>query len=158
MYPKSSAGLNRETETQVFFFTAAFYPLDNYSAHMVNVWQKTFPTAEHAYHWKKFEHELKIANSIYIATSPEIAKQIADENKPRINDNWHSIKRDIMKEILTAKAEQHDDVREALRRTSGREIIENSPVDYFWGIGKDGNGRNEIGKIWMEIRDYECLN
>ena len=33
-----------------------------------------------------------------------------------------------------------------------REIIENSPVNSFWGNGPDDNGQNMVGKIWMEIR------
>ncbi|MFA6524713.1 MAG: NADAR family protein [Patescibacteria group bacterium] len=157
MYPSSSAGLNRETDEQVFFFTTAFYPLDNYSAHSINIWNKTFPTAEHAYHWKKFELEEDISEKIYHAQSPEIAKQIAGENKNIIEKRWHDIKRSVMKEILTAKMRQHNDVREVLQRSSGRELIENSPVDSYWGCGKDGNGRNEVGKIWMEIRKDEGI-
>ncbi|MFA6271500.1 MAG: NADAR family protein [Patescibacteria group bacterium] len=157
MYPNSSAELNKETETQVFFFTTAFYPLDNYSAHTINIWHKTFPTAEHAYQWKKFESEEEIAERIYHAQSPEIAKQIADENKNMIEKRWYDIKRRVMKEILIAKMLQHNDVREALQRSSGRELIENSPVDSYWGCGKDGNGRNEVGKIWMEIRKSEGI-
>jgi ribA/ribD-fused uncharacterized protein len=157
MYPNSSKNLNRETKKQIFFFTSAFYPLDNYSAHSINIWNKTFPTAEHAYHWKKFVHEMDIAEKIYLAPSPEVAKQVADKNKSKMSADWHDIKRDVMKEILKAKTAQHKDVREVLHRTSGREIIENSPVDSFWGSGKDGNGRNEIGKIWMEIRKDERI-
>jgi len=30
--------------------------------------------------------------------------------------------------------------------------MENSPTDYYWGCGKDGTGRNELGKILMKIR------
>lgn len=158
MYPNSSAELNSETEKQIFFFTPAFHPLDNYSAHVVDIWDRRFPTAEHAYHWKKFEHNQLIADDIFSAISPEMAKQIAEQNKSSLSNSWHDMKRDIMKEILIAKTIQHDDVRGALRRTSGREIIENSPVDSYWGIGPDKNGHNEIGKIWMEIRKDQGLN
>ena len=58
-----------------------------------------------------------------------------------------------MEEILRAKTEQHEDVRDVLKKTGKRTIIENSPVDSFWGIGYDGNGQNVVGKIWMKIRD-----
>jgi len=32
MYPSSSENLNKETEYTVYFFTPAFYSLDNFSA------------------------------------------------------------------------------------------------------------------------------
>jgi hypothetical protein len=51
------------------------------------------------------------------------------------------------------KAEHHEDVREILRKTGKRKIIENSPVDDFWGIGPEGVGKNIVGEIWMKIRD-----
>ena len=58
-----------------------------------------------------------------------------------------------MKQILQAKANQHDDVRDVLRKTGMREIVENSPVDDFWGGGPNKKGQNVVGKIWMNIRD-----
>lgn len=58
-----------------------------------------------------------------------------------------------MKMIYQLKYDQHPEVREYLLSTGNQELIENSPVDYFWGGGADGTGQNWIGKIWMEIRD-----
>jgi len=40
-----------------------------------------------------------------------------------------------------------------LMQTGKREIIEDSPKDDFWGWGKKRKGRNELGKIWMKLRD-----
>lgn len=57
-----------------------------------------------------------------------------------------------MKEILRAKIAQHDDVRSALRETGTDEIVKEEPLDPYWGTGPDGNGRNELGKLWMELR------
>lgn len=152
MYPPSSKGLNRETKQEVFFFTPAFHPLDNFSAHAIEIWRKIFPTAEHAYHWKKFERSPEISKHIFAARSPEAAKRIADKHLDKIAEAWHDEKINVMKEILRAKAKQHEDVQDALRRSGGRKIIENSPVDAFWGAGPDNKGKNMVGKIWMEIR------
>ena len=33
------------------------------------------------------------------------------------------------------------------------EIIENTDIDYYWGCGKDGSGKNMLGIILMEIRE-----
>ena len=38
-------------------------------------------------------------------------------------------------------------------QTGKRKIIEDSPKDNFWGWGGKRNGKNELGKIWMKLRD-----
>lgn len=60
-----------------------------------------------------------------------------------------------MEEILQTKATQRQDVREVLKKTGNRKIFENYPVDNFWGVGPDGNGKNTVGELWMKIRDLE---
>lgn len=154
MYPASSDDLNKETEEEVYFFTPAFHPLDNFSAHIIHLWGKNFQTAEHAFQWKKFsESHPEIAETILAAKSPDAVKKISEANKSKIPKSWLNKRVAVMEEILKAKAEQHEDVQEILRKTGNRKIIENSPVDNFWGIGSDGRGENAVGKIWMAIRD-----
>jgi predicted NAD-dependent protein-ADP-ribosyltransferase YbiA (DUF1768 family) len=38
--------------------------------------------------------------------------------------------------------------------TYDEELIEDSPYDSYWGIGPSGNGKNMLGKILMETREY----
>ncbi len=154
MYPTSSEGLNKETDEAVYFFTPAFHPLDNCSAHTVRLWGMTFSTVEHAFHWRKFFiAQPDVASAIFDAPSPHAAMEITHKHKAEVPSTWYDERVAVMEEILTAKAVQHDDVRDALRRTGTRTIIENSPVDSFWGAGADGKGENMVGKIWMKIRD-----
>lgn len=154
MYPTSSKNLNKETKDAVYFFTSAFYPLDNFSAHSVYIWDIIFPTAEHAFQWKKFSSSNpEVADGILKANSPEAVKKISSANKSKIPTKWHDERVVIMEQILKTKASQHEDVREALKRTGNKTIIENSPMDDFWGIGPKGKGENVVGKIWMKIRD-----
>ncbi len=40
-----------------------------------------------------------------------------------------------------------------MRYAKLRYLTENSPYDYFWGIGNDGTGKNLLGKILMETRE-----
>lgn len=153
MYPAYSDGLNKETDEAVYFFTPAFYPLDNFSAHRIEVWGKIFATVEHAFQWKKFcLIAPKVAEEIFLSASPEAAWQIAQKHKSLVGPEWYSRRTQVMEEILAAKAEQHDDVRDALRRTGQREIVENNKVDDFWGIGSKGKGYNTLGKLWMKVR------
>lgn len=154
MYPISDEGLNKETEDAVYFFTTVFSALDNFSAHVVHIWDKDFPTVEHAFQWKKFSISYpEIANAILNAKSPHVVKEIADANKGKIYKNWREDRLVVMEEILRAKAEQHPDVKEILEKTGAKKIVENSPFDSFWGAGPDGKGGNNLGKLWMKIRD-----
>jgi ribA/ribD-fused uncharacterized protein len=154
VYPVSSKDLNRETDEVVYFFTGAFYPLDNFSAHAIRLWHKDFPTAEHAFQWKKFSTSAPdIADAVLSAKSPDAVKKISDAHKDKTPKTWNDEKIGIMEEVLRTKAEQHEDVREILRRTGGRRIVENSPLDSFWGIGPSGDGKNIVGEIWVKIRD-----
>lgn len=201
MYPLSSDGLNKETEEAVYFYTPAFDALNNFSAHTVDLWAKHFPTAEHAFQWKKFycppeesasdyaaadnqprtnggrgrvrigqssmgeararssvgagvrEVRNAIAQQILAAGCPEEAQRIAHQNKPLQPKNWHEIKVGVMEEILRAKLAGHETVQETLTRSENRTIVENSPIDSFWGSGPNGNGKNMIGVLWMKIRD-----
>ncbi len=63
------------------------------------------------------------------------------------------MKVDVLTNIIHQKALQNPDVKEALLRTGGEEIVEVNPKDPFWGSGVDGNGWNYTGKILMKIRE-----
>lgn len=154
MYPTSSEGLNKETKDAIYFFTPAFDALNNFSAHAVDLWGMKFPTAEHAFQWRKFSKvRPDIAEKILAAKSPHEVKEISDVNKANQPANWYDEKVSVMEQVLKAKAEQHADVRDMLAKTGSRQIVENSPFDGFWGIGADRNGKNMLGKIWMKIRN-----
>lgn len=154
MYPESDIDLNRETDDAVYFFTPAFHPLDNFSAHSIHIWGIDFPTAEHAFQWKKFStFNPDIAKRIATAKSPHAVKEISEANKSEVTKDWFDIRASVMEEILRSKVSQHEDVKEILLKTGSRGIIENSPVDSYWGIGIGGSGQNMLGKIWMKIRE-----
>lgn len=144
---------NKETEENVNFYTAAYYVFDNFSAHAIDIWGRKFPTSEHAYQWKKFEStNLRVGEKILNATSPLNAKKIADNNKEYIHSGFSEIKVGVMEEVLRAKVAQHDEVREILLKSGEKNIIENSPVDSFWGVGLDGKGGNMLGKLWVKVK------
>lgn len=140
---------------QVLFYENDAYLFSNWSAHAVEVFGELFPTAEHAYHYKKYDkNHPEIAKRIKLARSPYLCKEITREIgiKEKCREDWDSVKIDIMREIVQAKFEQHEEVRNNLKLTGIKELVENSPVDYFWGCGEDRTGQNWLGKIWMEVR------
>jgi ribA/ribD-fused uncharacterized protein len=58
-----------------------------------------------------------------------------------------------MDRVLELKFDQHPDLALLLVSTGHSELIEDSPVDSFWGVGKDRQGRNELGKALMRLRN-----
>lgn len=151
--PILNADLNYVTDTVVFFYTPRYYAFDSFSAFAVELWGKVFPTAEHAYQWKKFIFsESPAAEIIFMARSARDTKVIADTHKNEISSKWDEVKVSFMEEILRAKLAQHEKVRTLLLETVGKDIIENSPTDSFWGIGENGTGENHLGKLWMKLR------
>jgi hypothetical protein len=143
-----------DTQKEVFFYEQEFYPLSNFSAFDL-IWNTNlFPTSEHAYQWQKFPPELSILReSIRTAPSAHEAFRIARVNHMSVRPNWESVKVEVMRRILRAKAGRHEYVRRKLLETGDRQIIENSWRDNFWGWGENKDGTNMLGKLWMEVRD-----
>lgn len=59
----------------------------------------------------------------------------------------------VMYEIVYAKVTQHGALRAQLLETGSEDIVEASPVDAYWGWGRDQKGVNKLGRIFMVIRD-----
>lgn len=72
--------------------------------------------------------------------------------KVTMRPDWDQVKRQVMKEVVTAKFLQHPELLKQLMETGDEELIEDSPVDWYWGCGADGTGQNMLGKVLMEIR------
>lgn len=145
--------LTLDNDKQVFFYEQEFYVLSNFSAFDV-IWKgNRFRTSEAAYHWEKFPSYPDIQFKILDARSAHQALKIAEAFKDNRRSDWDAVKVAIMKEILREKVLQHDYVRKKLLETGDRELIENSWRDAEWGWGPDRNGKNLLGKLWMEIRE-----
>lgn len=140
--------------------------LSNFSRHSIIVDQKMYRTTEHYYQSKKFEDPVYQEIVRNLKTARE-AKDIASGDKPYIVDgieipmpklrkDWEESKYKIMKDALRYKVQQNPDVRKVLLDTGEEILAEDSPYDYTWGLGKDGSGKNWLGKAWMEIRKEIC--
>lgn len=148
-----------DTPERVCFYEQDFYVLSNFSAFTL-VWEgHRFPTSEQAYQAEKFwghgeiHPNWDLIRTIRDAPSAHDAYKIAERNKPIRRPDWDEVKVGIMKEILQSKVEQHEYVRRKLLATGDRELVENSWRDDFWGWGPNKDGRNQLGKLWMEIRE-----
>lgn len=134
------------------FFTREIDALDNFAALKIEIWGRTFPTAEHAYQWRKFsDSHPDIAEHIAEAGNPWEAKLRSSAHTSKLI-NWHDRRVSVMEEVLRAKAQQHTIIRDILNRSGDAVLGEDSPEDTFWGLGPHGEGENMMGKLWMSIR------
>ena len=75
------------------------------------------------------------------------------DRKHPLRKDWEQVKDEIMQQGVLRKFETHADIREILLVTGDELIVENSPIDYYWGCGKDGSGKNRLGEILMTVRE-----
>jgi ribA/ribD-fused uncharacterized protein len=147
-----------DTAGRVRFYEHDFYVLSNFSAFRLEWQGEIFDTSEAAYHAEKFwgygmvHTSWDLIRTIREAPSAHEAFKIAERNKPLRRPDWDDVKVGIMKRILRAKADQHEYVRRKLLATGDRELVEDSWRDDFWGWGPNRDGKNMLGKLWMEVR------
>ena len=110
--------------------------------------------------WWNFSEAPYQAAKTTVASEIDAIHKAAKANDARLlgqqvtmRPDWDEAKYQVMKEVCVAKFLQHADLRKQLMDTGDQELIEDSPVDYYWGCGKDGTGKNMLGKILMEIRE-----
>ena len=116
-----------------------------------------YATSEHYYQSSKAVYP-DDREWIRAAPTPHKAFKATRALKPEeIWPYWDEVKLDIMREAIWAKFTQHPNLRKMLMETGEAILIENSPVDSFWGCGKDGKGENWLGKLLMELRHDFCF-
>ncbi len=136
------------------FYEREFYCFSNFSSFSVKWKGKLWLTSEHAYQAAHFfKTAPTLVAKIYKAKSADEAKRIASANKDKFPKDWEDKKIAIMEDIIRHKLAQNSYVLHKLLQTGKRKIVEDSPKDDFWGWGPERDGRNELGKIWMKLRD-----
>lgn len=60
---------------------------------------------------------------------------------------------DKMRIVLRLKFTQHQNLKDQLLGTGDNHLIEDSPTDYWWGIGADQSGQNQVGNLLEELRE-----
>jgi len=70
----------------------------------------------------------------------------------KLREDWERVKDDIMYQVVKAKFEQNDELKEKLLATGNEELVEgNTWNDMYWGV-YDGKGYNVLGTILMLVR------
>ena len=137
----------------VFFYGTgnAYGCFSNFSRHPIEIDGVRWPTTEHYFQGQKFVGTPDEA-AIRLAKTPKLAAEMGRERTRPLREDWEQVKDDVMRQAVRQTFRTHADIRQILLETDDEEIVENAPGDYYWGIGKDGSGKNMLGIILMEVR------
>eukprot|EP00898_Chlorokybus_atmophyticus_P000409 jgi/Chlat1/1369/Chrsp119S01767 len=154
--------------------------LSNFSAHPIRMQsadgrEVEWRSVEHYYQAQKFAGSsnplaLDAIQQIRECLAPEeaarIGRKLARLNPELVRPNWDVEKEAVMHSALLAKFSTHPGPKAVLLATGGHSkrthgtgtpteptVIEVSPHDYEWGSGRDGTGRNLLGKLLTRVRD-----
>lgn len=125
--------------------------LSNFHPSPIEIQGKMYPTVEHWFQSQKFSKP-DLQEKIRLAATPSKAKHLGKTRDPSFNTAWNEERDQIMYEGLTAKFHQHADLAAKLLATGTATLQEQSPWDSYWGSGRTGTGKNQMGHLLMQIR------
>jgi len=132
--------------------TDEYGEFSNFSRYGFELDGEYWATSEHYFQAQKFS-DMELRRKIQNAKTPMEAAQAGRNRNNLLRDDWEEIKVAIMKKAILQKFMSHNDLKALLLSTGTEEIIEENTADYYWGCGKDGTGKNVLGKLLMEIRE-----
>lgn len=145
---------NETKMTEIRFYSTRgdYGCFSNFSRHSVKLKGETWPTSEHYFQAQKFAgtpYETKVRK----AQGPKEAARIGRDKANPLRRDWESVKENVMYDVLKAKFTQHHDLKAILLSTGDATLVEDSPVDWYWGCGANGRGKNRLGVLLMRLRD-----
>jgi ribA/ribD-fused uncharacterized protein len=126
----------------------------NFSLYSIDLQGYTWLTSEHYYQAQKYQgtpHQ-SLCDQIRQAPTPEAAAALGRNPNYAVHPDWDQIKFQIMYTAVRTKFFTHPTIRAELLATGDERIVENSPLDAYWGCGADGKGLNQLGEILMQVR------
>ena len=140
--------------------------LSNFYSCGLRVFDTEFKSSEQAYQWRFAQHTgiTCIVDEIMAARSAADAKDIAARIPRELQRDWHRVKRDVLKEILHAKADCCPLFKRTLLESDGKRLIE-STQDVYWASGLSPRdttstrppyypGSNHLGRILEQVRSW----
>lgn len=162
--------VNVPADGRILFFERdrdQFFFLSHFHAAAIEIEGETWPTVEHYFQAQKsFEQSyreairacLRPGMAKRLGAAPEGSRKHSKDSWFRANGlkhrpDWRDVRLDIMRRADFAKFSQHPRLAALLLSTGSAEIVEDTALDDFWGIGPDGAGGNWAGRILAEIRE-----
>jgi ribA/ribD-fused uncharacterized protein len=163
------ASIQIPSDGRILFFLRdreMYFFLSHFHAAEIVVEGEVWPTVEHYFQSRK-SLDPAYRDAIRACVHPGIAKRLGAApdrsrrysaqswfraHRQKHREDWPAIHLDLMRQADYAKFSQHPPLRDLLIATGTAEIVEDTTVDDFWGIGPDGKGENWAGRILMEVR------
>ena len=146
--------LSEKMDEVIGFYPREFYPFDNFSSFKVEWNGYLYSSVEEAYQAASFMgSDEELVEKVKKSHSADEAQRIAYANRDKQRKDWNDVKVGIMEELLRLKIEQNPYVKKKLLQTEDYLIVEDSPKDSFWGWGPNRDGNNQLGKLWMKLRE-----
>lgn len=146
--------------------------LNNYEITPFIIGPDNYKSVEHYFQSEKYrrynpeqggEDGEKIRQAVIATETADESKKLArkyQEEDKRLKVNvkhwqwWEEAKNDVMRQGIKHKFEQHPDLMKKLMETGDAILVEDSPVDMYWGGWLEGS-KNTLGNLLMEFRDSQ---
>jgi GTP cyclohydrolase II len=125
--------------------------LSNFALATIKVDGVKWASSEHYYQAQKFS-DLQLQDLIRQAPTPDKAFSLSREYAQYVKSDWMAVRDSVMRDVVLKKFSQNPFYAYQLVATGEQVLIEHSHKDTYWGDGGDGCGRNELGKILMDVR------
>jgi N-glycosidase YbiA len=139
----------------IYFYSDLEQPygcFSNFSRHGFVMDKLWWNTSEHYFQAQKFVGTPYL-EQIRSVNTPKDAANLGRKRTLPPRSDWEQVKDEIMLRAVLCKFQIHLDIQEILLGTGNESIVENAPGDYYWGCGKDGTGKNQLGLTLMQVRD-----
>ena len=130
-----------------------YYEFTNFYPCRVLIDGKLWPTTEHYFQAQKFvgtPYLEKIRKLPWPRDAFQLSRD-AQVSRWRRAD-WESVKDEIMLKALRVKFSDSVHLRDMLRGTGEKELVEHTSNDSYWGDGGNGTGQNKLGQLLMKVR------
>lgn len=139
----------------IYFYVEREKPygcFSNFSAHGFMLDELYWATSKHYFQAQKFV-DTPYLEKVRQTKTPKDAANMGRNRSLPLRSDWEQVKDDVMRKAVLQKFRTHADIREILLATVEEVLVENSPIDYYWGCGKDSSGKNRLGQILIEVRE-----
>ncbi|KAJ7504431.1 DUF1768-domain-containing protein [Mycena galericulata] len=138
----------------IFGLSGPHADFNQFSLHSVGYKGAIYPTCSHLFQAFKFHgHRADLAEKIRLASTAELAFDIAHVNQASARPDWFSINIAKMEEAVLLKFSQHPLLQQELLATGDSELYQDSMTDSFWGVGPDLLGCNHLGQVLERVRE-----
>src|SRR5262249_30875441 len=116
---------------------AGYHQLSTFAPFMLEAQGVYWPTLEHYFQAQKFPEAVSAPcrEKIRAAKTPKEAKALGRTRNIAIRPDWEEVRDGVMLAALRKKFAAGE-LRELLRATGDRPLVEASPFDSYWGCGR----------------------